>query len=444
MGKRIQFVFLVVKTFISRHIKFLALGFLGGFFFILFLLQVYPIYVQTAGQKEQIIGMVGRYDESNLPVSIRNKISLGLTALTASGSATSSLAQSWKVENNGKDYIFSLPHNVYWQDGTQFSSSDVNYHLSDVRFIPIDKYLLKVSLKEPYTPLPILLSEPLFKPNLVGLGVYKVARIEYNGDYITSLSLVPIKGGLPDITYKFYLSTDDAILAFKIGEVNTLENLGRIDDLANWKNVKITPETEFNKFVGIFLNLNNSFFKEKDIRQALYYATPNFDDFEKVYTPISPLSWAYSQKVRLYKFDPATAQKILAKSPLGSSSAQLTISTFVNLLDTAQTVSDTWNNIGLHTKVKVQSSIPSDYQVFILTFGIPPDPDQYQFWQSTQDASNISHYSSLKVDKLLEDGRRTLNMDDRKKIYADFQRYLVEDAPVIFLYHPKIYIVERK
>ena len=388
--------------------------------------------------------MVGRYDENSLPVTVKNKISLGLTAVTASGSASPSLANSWTIENGGKDYIFSLPHNVFWQDGTKFTSSDVSYQIKDVNFSPVDKYLLKVSLKEPYAPFPILLSQPLFKPGLIGLGVYKVSRIEYNGDYISLLSLTPLKSGLPEVTYKFYLSTEDAVLAFKLGEVNVLENISRADDFTGWKNLKITPVTEFNKFVGIFLNLNNSLFKEKDVRQALYYATPDFPDFEKVYTPISPLSWAYSQKVRLYKFDPETAAKILAKYPVSSTSSEITISTYVNLLTTAQAVSDAWNKAGLHTKVRVQSSIAPDYQVFLLTFGIPPDPDQYQFWQSTQDATNITHYSSLRVDKLLEDGRKTLNMADRKKIYADFQRYLVEDAPVIFLYHPKVYIVERK
>jgi len=79
-----------------------------------------------------------------------------------------------------------------------------------------------------------------------------------------------------------------------------------------------------------------------------------------------------------------------------------------------------------------------------LTFQVPSDPDQYQFWQSTQEDTNITHYTNLKIDKLLEDGRKTLDKDTRKKIYADFQRYLVDDSPVIFLYFPKAYTVERK
>jgi len=75
---------------------------------------------------------------------------------------------------------------------------------------------------------------------------------------------------------------------------------------------------------------------------------------------------------------------------------------------------------------------------------VPADPDQYVYWQSTQENTNISNYSSPKIDKLLEDGRKTLDTDARKKIYADFQFYLVDDAPAIFLYYPKVVTIRRK
>ena len=36
-----------------------------------------------------------------------------------------------------------------------------------------------------------------------------------------------------------------------------------------------------------------------------------------------------------------------------------------------------------------------------------------------------------------------LNKEERKELYFDFQRFLVEDTPAIFLYHPTLYTLER-
>lgn len=395
--------------------------------------------------KEERIGFIGQFDENNLPLSIKNQLSFGLTTLTPTGEASPSLALSWKMDPNGLTYTFYLKNNLYWHDGTKLTSKDIQYKLRNLSFTPLDDYTIKVLLKDdPFSPLPVVLSQPLFKNKLIGLGNYKVTWIKYNNDYISELNLTPVKSNLSPIKYKFYPNKNDAILAFKIGEINTIENLTDVNEFKNWQNVKVTEVNLYDRFVGIFLNLRNSDFKEKEIRQGLNYAVPKFEKYEKAFTSISPLSWAYSSKIRLYRYDPEVAKKILSKSPLASSSSELTISTYSSLVDIAQTVADAWNKIGIKTKVKVESSIPPEYEVFILTLAIPPDPDQYQYWQSTQDQTNITHYSNLKIDKLLEDGRKSSDLDTRKKIYADFQRYLVDDSPVIFLYHPKQYIIERK
>ncbi|HLD24400.1 MAG TPA: hypothetical protein VJB96_00640, partial [Patescibacteria group bacterium] len=74
---------------------------------------------------------------------------------------------------------------------------------------------------------------------------------------------------------------------------------------------------------------------------------------------------------------------------------------------------------------------------------VPSDPDQYPFWHSTQSQTNVTGYSNVKIDKLLEDGRSELDQEKRKLIYADFQRRLVEDAPAIFLYYAKLYSIKR-
>jgi peptide/nickel transport system substrate-binding protein len=444
MSKQAEFVLMFVNTFILRHRKSIIWGIILGFFATLFFLEAYPYYLKLQGQKMRKIGIIGRYTEKNLPLTIQKQLSFGLTALTPSGEATSSLAKNWEVDAKGLSFTFHLYPDLVWHDGVKFTAKDVQYKLKDVAIKPRDDTTLEVTLKDPYAPLPVLLSAPILKPNLVGLGIYKAIRLIYSGDWISELTLSPLKNDLPPLIYKFYPNTDDAVLAFKKGEVNELQNIPQISDFISWKNVKTTQVTFYDRYVGIFFNLENSLFKEKEIRQALAYAIPDFTEYEKAYSPISPQSWAYSQKIRLYKYDPEAAVKILSKSPLATSSNQLTISTYASLLPSAQQIVDAWKKVGVTAKVKVENSIPDDYQVLLISQAIPADPDQYQYWQSTQDDTNITHYSNLKIDKLLEDGRKTYDQEKRKKIYADFQRYLVDDPPVLFLYFPKVYNIERK
>lgn len=446
MKKKFLFTWLVIIAFIRRHRKFLLLGIISGFFSTLAFLQAYPFYTRLTGTKDKRIGIIGRYNENNLPITIQRKLSLGLTSLLSSGEATSAIALKWDVDQNEKIYTFYLQSNIFWHDGKKFTSKDINYKIKDATLTSVDDHTLKITLsgKDGYSPLPTILSSPLVRSNLIGLGVYKLSKIQYVGDYISEISLKSQANELPNLTYRFYPSLEDAILAYKLAEIDILQNISDVFDLSTWKNTKITETTLYDNFMGVFFSLKDPLFKEKEVRQALTYAIPPMEKFTKAYTPISPLSWAYSSKVRLYKYDPETAAKILAKTPIASASSEITITTFPSFVQLSQSIVDAWNKVGIHAKVKVVNSLPADYQILLLAQSIPPDPDQYQYWQSTQTIANLTHYNNQKIDKLLEDGRRTLEKDKRIKIYADFQRYLVDDAPVIFLYYPKVYTVERK
>jgi peptide/nickel transport system substrate-binding protein len=73
---------------------------------------------------------------------------------------------------------------------------------------------------------------------------------------------------------------------------------------------------------------------------------------------------------------------------------------------------------------------------------LPYDPDMYTIWHSGQ-VNNITHYKNVRIDKLLEDGRQATDENKRIQIYADVQKYLLDDAPAAFLYFPYSYTVSR-
>ncbi len=87
-----------------------------------------------------------------------------------------------------------------------------------------------------------------------------------------------------------------------------------------------------------------------------------------------------------------------------------------------------------------------DFELLMFEVETTVDPDQYNLWHSLKSNYpdlNISGYSYERVDILLEDARRSTKLDIRKKNYSLFQRYLTQDSPAMFLYHPNYtYVVK--
>ena len=166
------------------------------------------------------------------------------------------------------------------------------------------------------------------------------------------------------------------------------------------------------------------------------YAIDKKDLGERALSSISPFSWSYNPQVKPYEKDIEKTKE--------AKDLTLKLSTLPNLLKLAEKIAKEWQEVGVNVEVEVVTSVPSDYDAFLATVDIPKDPDQYSLWHSTQTGTNISKYNNPRIDKLLEDGRTELDQETRKRIYLDFQRFLIEDSPAIFLYHPTFYTVTRK
>jgi len=78
-----------------------------------------------------------------------------------------------------------------------------------------------------------------------------------------------------------------------------------------------------------------------------------------------------------------------------------------------------------------------NFDVVVLGWSLSLDPDQFNIWHSSQQGPgqfNFVGYENKKVDMLLEEGRRELDLDKREKIYHEFSKYLLEDSPIVYLY----------
>lgn len=444
--KRWRFIYWILKDLAQKYTRAITLGFIIGFAASLTFWRLGPYLYKNYFTPVNRIGVVGQFTPYNLPLFIQSQISFGLTRTDPDGQIKPALAESWEVTESGKIYNFYLKDNLKWHSGKSVIAGDVNYNIKDVSFNTINDRFIQARLNSPYSPFPSLVSKPLFQGGLTGLGEKKVSRLKLNGEYVESMRLIPV---IPEskqnvLEYRFYGTEAQAILAFKLGEIDEIVELTNPGDLALMKNVVIENNIRFNRIVALFFNNQNDFLSEKKHRQGLGFALPKVSGIRAI-SPISKHSWAFNEDVKIYNPDPVQAKKLLFDGDIDATqSAGLNLITFPQYLDLASDVAASWSGIGIKTNVKVENSVPGDYQVLLTAIDLPPDPDQYSFWHSTQTTSNITSYVNVRIDKLLEDARRESNQDKRTEIYAEFQRRLVDDAPAIFLYYPEYYNVKRR
>lgn len=439
-----RYWFFLIKAFLGRY-KFQMLGgiVLGStmFFTIPYIWSRLPAFRIT-----KHIGYVGRYELSDIPLPIQEKLSIGLTTLDYQGLPHQGIATSWQASDSGKVYTFTLNTNLRWQDGKSLANKDISYQFRDtaVEYEGHDKIIIK--LIDPFSPLPAVLSRPVFKTGLLGLGSYKAVKIRRNGSFIDSLTLSPVdqKSHLPVLVYHFYPSEMQARTAFKLGEISVIEDLADTGELASWPTARITIQTHEDRYVALFFNTDNPYFKGvsgKNLRQGLSYAIDKNRYANRILGPLNPNSWAYNPDIKKYDLDVARSRQLLAKAE--KIPDEIVISTVLPYLQIAENIKKDWETVGIKSKVTVSQGIDDNFQVLLIAQAIPTDPDQYNLWHSTQD-TNLTRLNDPRVDKLLEDGRKTTDQKSRKIIYEDFQRFLVEDAPAVFLFHPASYTIAKK
>jgi peptide/nickel transport system substrate-binding protein len=442
--KKFRTISWLIEGFLKKHGKLVLFGLIIGISGFFVLPKFFGVFPYSA--KQQRIGIVGNYTPDNLPPRILDLLGDGLTEIGDNKLPQPALAKQWEVSEDGKEYIFVLKENIQWQGDDEITADEIKLNYRNVTKTVIDAKTLKFTLEEPFAPFPLALSNPIFKESLIGSGPYQVETIDKKGAYVEKISLTSKKD---NIIFRFYPSLDSAVKGFKLGEVDRIENLLQNPFAEKWMGyLKVNEVLKKDEFIAVFFNTATPKLKEKSIRQALTYAIPDKGEGERrALTPIHPDSWAYNSNVKKYEFDPQHAQNLLetdTATKSASSETELTIHTSQPFLDKAEEIQKSWQNqLGFKVNLELVNTLPEDYEIFIGIQKIPPDPDQYIFWHSTR-SENITNFKNPKIDKLLEDARRTIDFEERKNNYYEFQKTLLEESPVAFLSHPVNYSIERK
>lgn len=426
-----------LRSFFGKQKKLILSAGLISITIIILLRNVLPLLPQFKPKTK--VGIVGQYTLNTLPLAVTETLGRGLFKLTPEGQIEPDLAQNWQVDNEETQYRIYLGKDLFWNDSSPILSTDLTFDLPDVTVSYPDEKTVEFQLTQPYSPFLSLLTRPVFKNKIIGAGEYSIKSIGRQGQFLKHLRLA---GPNRELDYKFYLSQQAAWLGFKLGEVDRLNNLiiNPLDE--SWQK-KVNLESRLNQqaYLGILFNVSDARLSNKSLRQALAYAVKSKspDEASRALSPISPDSWAYNPNVKPYDFNAKQARELFPGDPL-----ELTLGTSASFLSLAETIARDWQEtLDIKVNVKTVNSLEPDWQAILVAQEIPLDPDQHALWHSTQ-PTNITHYSDLKVDKLLEDGRQISDPAQRREIYQDFQRFIVEDSPAIFLSHPTTYTISRK
>jgi len=449
--KRIfRYYYWLIVEFIKKHARLILISFLISFIGAIFFLSVFP-YLKTVFVKGEIIGIVGDYDLNNPPEEIVSKITNGLITVSNKGEIIPLISTSWEVINDGKTYRFHLKDNLLWSDGKKFTANEINYQFKDVKIVAIDEKTIDFQLVNPLAIFPNYLNKPILKYPLIGVaGLYKVDRWKMEFGNLTEVVLIPNTKNILPLKYRFYKDESQMINAYKRGEINqmTLTKKSIVDTFKNWKNSQVTKEIDYSRLLTIFLNSKNKLLSNKNIKAALtmmidYTKLSEFGEIAR--GPIPPISWAFNPNLKTNSYDIETAGKIIKKEIESTASAQLNLVTYYDYYDVADSISTEMEKAGLKVDLNIISSDrPDSFDMLLAFWKVPTDPDQYYFWHSTQTEGNIGNYKNVKIDLLLEEGRKTINIEERQKIYFDFQKIIQDDPPAIFLYYPYVYTIKRK
>ena len=209
------------------------------------------------------------------------------------------------------------------------------------------------------------------------------------------------------------------------------------------------------------LNLRKAFSMCIDHEATVAAATDGRGQPVRANTP--PASWAYNPDVPPYAYDVEGAKALIESSgwTLGSDGiyakdgVRLSSEMYVRAgrpqrVAYAQLSADQLKACGIElipkegdfaTVLLPLLSYPNNFETYLGGWSTSIDPDDFSIFHSSKcvtednpDDNNFVCWSNPEADKLLEDGRVTLDQEARKAIYAQFQLLAHDDLPYYFLW----------
>lgn len=260
------------------------------------------------------------------------------------------------------------------------------------------------------------------------------------------------------VIYRVLTDSSVRLANLKAGSIDLAEYIAPTDAAA----VKSDPRlrlvvSDSLGYFGITNNLangpqaNNPYGKSALVRQALSLAIDRkalvkvvFNDMYKASVePVSATSPFYDPNIKVPDRNIAQA-KVLLKQAGVQLPVKLTLlaQNQPDILQEAEVIQSMAQEAGFDIQIQAMEFASSlaaakqgQFQAYLIGWSGRPDIDgnTYNFLHSHQ-ANNWGHYSNPTVDKLLDEGRGTVELAKRKPIYAAMMQQELKDLPVTHLY----------
>ncbi len=401
------------------------------------------------------------------------------------------LAKSWEISKDGKEYIFPLREGVKFHHGKELDSGDVKYSMERVmnpatrsprafgfRMVDsvdiIDKYHIKIKLKEPFGPFlssltirncPIIPAgwEPTGMKPAPGTGPFvfksffpnettEFTRFDHyweidenTGDRLPYLDGIYVKKVAEDII---------RWTALRASDFDYIQNPPRkvaVDEATKPTPGVIVVIPQPVGCIWIYFNVTRPPFDNKKVRQAIAYA---FDKNELVKAAYWGLgepcnNQPFLNRSRMYvpvndrEVNPAKAKELLAEAgyPRGFT-IELVTGMETTIVDGCNVMVGQLKEIGITATVRsmdpatmVPALIRGDYFISFNEDSERLDPDDayyMRFHSSEIGKNNVSRYSNPEMDRLLEQGRATWKWEERMKIYKKVVELNKEDLAILY------------
>jgi peptide/nickel transport system substrate-binding protein len=404
--------------------------------------------------------------------------------------AEAALATDW-ASDDGRTWNFTLRPGVRFHDGRALDADAVVANLDRLRAergFPgraqrLGPSHVALTLERPNAALLATLSQPFFcmlSPasfasgfsGLVGTGPFRVAaaapgRVELAA-HDKHWAAAP---RLRRVVFQTLPSADALAGALRDGSVDVTSSLGpeRLSGLQKLGGVSLGARTGLN-LAFLLVNNERAPFRDAAVRLALARAVDRAALVKEVLgghaeparNPLPPGLWGYARLTKELTFDPAGAQRMLARAghPKGLDTTLLTVDAprpyMPDPLKLAARLRDDLGRSGVRARVVqaaswteyLQLATSGRYDLAVLGWQADTmDPNDFLSALLASDSigsTNRSCYHSATMDSLLEQGRRGATQRERVHSYEQAQALFQKDMPWIPLYHVSTFTAQRR
>lgn len=402
-----------------------------------------------------------------------------------------SLATSWKPLSDTQ-WEFKIRKGVRFHNGDVLTPADVKYSFDrvidqtkkspqygNIRAIKevkvIDAETVHLITDKPF---PLLLERLVFFPIVnkkhietvgdqafgttspVGTGPWKF--VEWKRDQLIRLEAFDQHWrGKPAFKHLVFRAIPE--VATQVAEIKT----GGVDIIRN-VSADIMPELKTHPLAYISstpilrvhylaLDMRSAPFDKKPARQAANYAIDKPTIIQKlmaglgtqVATTVQPMAFGFDREVKPYPFDAKKAKELLAQAGYPNGVDITMHSAYVEFRPVFEAICQMLTEVGLRTTPRMWDPGPA-WNKFFQTEGKATN-GYYGSWgnYSVFDADAVLHplyhtepggwvgkwYARVEgLDKLIDEARSSVDQPKRKRVYAQIQQMMREEAPSIFLW----------